>query len=76
MSKENAAEAGRIPALNVAHYERKYGTLQFENLADLLRAQTIDPETAKFLSVGMQNLVGVLAQVTGLADDGSGDEVH
>jgi hypothetical protein len=60
----------------VAHYQLKYGALPLDNFADMLRAHTIDPETAKLLSAGMQNLVGALGQVLGLADEGPSDEVH
>ena len=76
VGKEDVAEAARLLALNVAHYQLRYGALPLENFADMLRTETIDEETAKILSAGMQNLVGALGQVTGLADDGAGDEVH
>jgi len=42
----------------------------------MLRAQTIDPETTKLLSAGMQNFVCALGQVQGLADEGPSDEIH
>jgi hypothetical protein len=49
-SKEDVAEAARLLAPKVAHYQIKYGTLPLENFADLLRAESIDPQTAKLLS--------------------------
>jgi hypothetical protein len=75
-SKEDVAEAARLLALNVAHYQQKYGALPFEGFADLLRADDINAETADLPSAGKQNLVGALGQVLGLADDGPSDEVH
>jgi len=75
-SKDDVAEAAPLLALNVAHYQLKYGALPLENFAEMLRAQTIDHETAKLLSAGMQNLVGVLGQVLGFADEGPSDEIH
>jgi hypothetical protein len=45
-SKENAAEAARLLALNVAHYQQKYGALPFENFANKLRAENIDTLSA------------------------------
>jgi len=66
--KEDVAEAARLLALNVAHYQLKYGALPLENFADMLRAQTINPETAELLMTGMQQLVGVLGIVMGLAE--------
>ena len=67
--KEDVAEAARLLALNVAHYQLKYGALPLENFADMLRAQTINPETAELLAAGMQQLVGVLGVVIGLYGD-------
>ncbi len=75
-SKDDVAEAARLLALNVAHYQLKFGALPLENFADMLRAESIDAGTAELLSAGMQNLVGALGQVMGLADDGAGDEVQ
>ena len=74
--KEDVAEAARLLALNVAHYQLKYGALALENFAELLRAESINPETAKLLSAGMQNLVGSLGQVLGLGDGPEDDSVH
>jgi hypothetical protein len=48
-SKEDVAEAARLLALNVAHYQQKYGALPFEDFAGMLRADDIDAETAKKL---------------------------
>lgn len=75
-SKEDLAEAARLLALNLAHYQQKYGALPFENFAGMLRADDIDAETAELLSAGMHNLVGALGQVLGLADDSEEDAVH
>jgi hypothetical protein len=52
-SKEDVAEAARLLALNVAHYQQKYGALPFENFAGMLRADDIDAETAELLSAEM-----------------------
>ena len=75
-SKEDVAEAARLLALNVAHYQLKYGAMPFENFAGMLRANDIDAETAELLSAGMQNLVGAIGQVLGLAKDREADSVH
>jgi hypothetical protein len=72
--KEDVAEAARILALNVAHYQQKYGPLEFENFEAMLRADDIDEQTAALLSGGIQNLVGALGQVLGVGDDDG--EVH
>ena len=75
-SKEDVAEAARLLTLNVAHYQLKYGALPFENIAGMLRTDDIDAETSDLLSTGMQNLVGALGQVSGLADDAKEEPVH
>jgi hypothetical protein len=75
-SKEAVAEAARLLALNVAHYQLKYGALPLENFADMLRAQTINSETAELLAAGMENLVGVLGIVMGLDGDHGATDIH
>jgi len=75
-SKVDVAEAARLPAMNVAHYQLKYGALPLENFTNMLRTESIDQETAKLLSAAMQNLVGSLGEVLGLHDDGVPDEIH
>ena len=72
-SKEDVAEAARLLAMNVAHYQQKFGALELKNFAEMLRADAIDARTAALLSGGMQNLVGALGQVLGMDDGG---EVH
>jgi hypothetical protein len=52
-SKDDVAEAARLLALNVAHYQLKYGALPIDDFAEMLRAQSIDPETAKLLTAGI-----------------------
>jgi hypothetical protein len=46
--KDHVAEAARSLALNVAHYQQKYGALPFDDFAEFLRANNIDAETAEF----------------------------
>lgn len=71
--EETVAETARLLALNVAHRPVKFGVLEFENFAVMLRADAIDAQTAALLASGMQNLVGALGQVLGMDDGG---EVH
>jgi hypothetical protein len=75
-SKEHIAEAARLLALNVAHYRLMFGALPLENFADMLRAQTINAETAELLAAGMENLVGVLGIVMGLDEDHGATDIH
>jgi hypothetical protein len=75
-SKEDLAEAARLLALNVAHYQLKFGALPLENFADMLRAQTINAETAELLAASMENLVGVLGIVMGPDGDHGATDIH
>lgn len=68
-TNEDIVEVARLLALNVAHYQLKYGAVPLENFADMLRAEAITPETAELLAAGMENLVGVLGIVIGLDQD-------
>jgi hypothetical protein len=40
-SKDDVAEAARLLALNVAHYQLKYGALPIDDFADMLRAHAV-----------------------------------
>ena len=59
-TKDQLAETARLLALNLAHYQLKYGDLPLENVEELLRTEEIDEETARLISTGMENLVGLL----------------
>ena len=54
----------------------RIGNLPPENFADMLRAQTINAETAELLSAGMQQLVGGLGIVLDLDKDYGTTDVH
>jgi hypothetical protein len=75
-SKDDIAEVARLLTLNVAHSQLKFGALPLENFADMLRAQTINAETAELLAAGMENLVGVLGIVMGLDGDHGATDIH
>jgi hypothetical protein len=75
-SKKDLAEAARLLALNVGHYQLKFGALPPENFADMLRAQTINPVTAELLMTGMQQSVGVLRLAMGLDEDHGATDIH
>ena len=49
-SKDEVAEAVRVLAPNFAGDQERYGALPFESLANMLRAEIIDPETAELMS--------------------------
>ncbi len=62
-SKEQVAECARLLALNVAHYQMKYGDLPLEDTLAMIDADEPNDDQAKMLAHGMENLVGVLGTV-------------
>ncbi len=50
-------------ALNVAHYQMKYGDLPLEETLAMIDADEPNDDQAKLLANGMENLVGVLGAV-------------
>lgn len=69
-SKDDLAECARLLALNLAHYELRFGELPLdETLAALSAAEPNDAQ-AQMLTRGMENLVGLLGNVlSGLGED-------
>lgn len=62
-SKEQLAECARLIALNLAHYQSKYGELPLEETLAALGATEPNEEQALLLRNGMEVLVGVLGNV-------------
>jgi hypothetical protein len=62
-NKEQLAECARLLALNLAHYQGKYGELPLEETLAMLDADKPNDDQAKLLAKGMENLVGVLGSV-------------
>ena len=70
-TKEDIAETARLLALNLAHYQGKYGELPLEETLAVLNADKPNEDQLKMLVLGMENLVGVLGMVRAgnLGDD-------
>jgi hypothetical protein len=68
-TKDQLADVARLLAINCGYYQARFGDVPQEVLLRMVRKETLDEETAALLVAGMQNLVSVLAEVTGLADD-------
>lgn len=56
-TKDQLAECARLLALNVAHYQGKFGEVPLEETLALLDAEEPSEDQAKLLTVGMENLV-------------------
>lgn len=61
--KEQLAECARLLALNLAHYQGKYGDIPLDETLAILDAEEPNEDQAKLLADGMQNLVGALGSV-------------
>ena len=68
-TKEQLADVAKLLAINIGWYQQKYGDVPQETLLKLVKAETLDEETLRLLSAGMQNLVSALLEVTGLTEE-------
>jgi hypothetical protein len=71
-SKEQLAECARLLALNLAHYQGKFGEMPLDATLAALDATEPNDERAVMLRDGMEILVGVLGGVL----SGLGEEKH
>lgn len=71
-SREQLAECARLLALNLAHYQGKFGERPLEATLAALDATEPNEEQALMLRDGMEILVGVLGGVL----SGLGEEKH
>ena len=68
-SKEEIARCARILALNVAHYQSKYGELPLDETLAMIGMDNPTPKQLQLAADGMEVLVGVLGSlVTGLGE--------
>jgi len=72
VSKDDLAECARLLALNVAHYESKYGELPLEETLAMIGMTKPNDEQLQLITDGMEILVGVLGNVV----VGIGQERH
>lgn len=63
VSKDDLAECARLLALNVAHYQSKYGELPLDETLALIGMNKPNGEQVKLMTNGMEMLVGVLGNV-------------
>lgn len=62
-SKDALAEAARMLAIQVCHYQRKYGIMPFEEAMELLETQSLDEEQAGWVADGLEMLAVAIASV-------------
>ena len=71
-SKEDIAETARLLALNVAHYQSKYGELPLDETLAMINMDKPNEAQLQLMGDGMEILVGVLGTVV----MGLGQERH
>lgn len=71
-SKEEIAECAKLLALNVAHYQSRFGELPMEEKLAMLSMNYPNEEQLRLVTSGMEILVGVLGNVVA----GVGEEKH
>lgn len=62
-SKEELAETTRLLAINVAHYQSKFGELPLDEMLAMISTNRPNAEQIDMLIGGMETLVGVLGNV-------------
>jgi len=63
VSKDDLAECARLLALNVAHYQSKYGELPLDEKLAMIGMTNPNEEQLQLMTDGMEILVGVLGNV-------------
>jgi hypothetical protein len=71
-SKDDIAETARLLAMNLAHYQSKYGALPLEETLAMIGMEKPNDDQIQLLSNAMEILVGVLGNVV----MGVGQESH
>lgn len=71
--KNTLAEAARLLAINLAHYQLTYGELPLDEVLACLTAENPNDQQLEMLSVGMENLAGTI-QI--LRTEGQEDPIH
>lgn len=71
-SKEDIAEAARLLALNVAHYQSKYGELPLDETLAMINMDKPNEAQLQLMGEGMEIFVGVLGTVV----SGIGESKH
>jgi len=62
-SKDDIAETARLLAMNIAHYQMKYGALPLEDTLTFIGTGKPNDEQINLLTNSMEILVGVLGTV-------------
>jgi hypothetical protein len=62
-SKDEIAEAARMLAIQVGHYQRKFGLLPVEELQELNQDEILTEDNADWIADGLEHLAVTIATV-------------
>ncbi len=62
-SKDDLAETARLLAVNLSHYQMKYGELPLDETMALINTDKPNDAQTEMLANGMKNLIGLLGNV-------------
>ena len=68
VSKDDLAECARLLAMNIAHYQSKYGELPLEETLAMLGVAKPNEEQVELITNAMEIFVGVLGSVVSGVD--------
>lgn len=61
--KDELAECARLLALNLAHYQIRYGELPLDETSAMTDSNTLSDQQADLVTKSMETMVGVLGSV-------------
>jgi len=62
-SKAAVVAAARMLAIQVGHYQRKYGVISLDETMDLLETEGLSEDQAAWMADGLENLAVALASI-------------
>jgi len=62
-SKGAIVDAARMLAIQVGHYQRKFGALPLEDAIELLETEALNEDQAAWMADGLENLAVAIASV-------------
>lgn len=62
-SKDAVVAAARMLAVQVGHYQRKFGAISLDETMDLLESDGLSEEQAAWMADGLENLAVALASI-------------
>ena len=68
-SKDAIAQAATLLAIQVGHYERKFGAMPVEESVALIETHSLTDEQAGWMADGLEHLAFAIATVTGEVDE-------